>query len=269
MAIAVLTYHSNNVLGNDYASNDHVAMAEDLRLLAALKLPVVSLSAAVDALYEGRGSLPGAAVAISFDDGSWFDWYDLPHPTLGPQPGFRRLLRESPQPACGTAFVIASPQARAELDRTCLIGQGWWGEEWWSEAEREGLIAIENHSWDHNHDSLAETVLGVGRGGNFHAVGAWEHADGEIRQAADYLDARRPRPTGGLFAYPYGHCSDYLVRDYLPGFRDQHRQRAAFTTEPTPMHAGGDRWRIGRYVCGDHWRSPEGLQAILRDALGV
>ena len=50
MPLAVLTYHSNNVLGNDYASNDHVAMAEDLRLLAALNLPVVPLGTAVDAL---------------------------------------------------------------------------------------------------------------------------------------------------------------------------------------------------------------------------
>ena len=268
MPIAVLTYHSNNVLGNDYASNDHVAMAEDLRLLAALNLPVVPLGTAVDALCDGRGEVPERAVAISFDDGSWFDWYDMPHPTLGPQPGFRRVLRESPQPASATAFVIVSPTAREELDRTCLIGQGWWGEEWWPEAEREGLIAIENHSWDHNHDSLAETALGAGRGGNFHAVDHWDAADREIRQAADYLDARRSRLSGGLFAYPYGHVNDYLAREYLPGFRDQHRQRAAFTTQPVPLHAHSDRWQVGRYVCGDHWRSPERLESLLREALG-
>lgn len=269
MPVAVLTYHSNNVLGNDYADNDHVAMAEDLRLLHALGVPVVPLSRAVDAVCDGVGELPPVAVAISFDDGSWFDWHELPHPTLGVQPGFRRVLRESPQRAHGTAFVIVSPEARAELDRTCLIGQGWWGDDWWVAAEAEGQIAVENHSWDHNHDTLPRTVVGEGMGGNFHVVDDWQRADGEIRQAADYLDARRGRAGGGLFAYPYGHCNDYLVEDYLPRCRGQHRQRAAFTTDPEPLHAASNRWRIGRYVCGQHWRSPDGLRALLRESLNV
>ena len=30
MRVPVLAYHSNNVGGNDYSSNDHVALAADL-----------------------------------------------------------------------------------------------------------------------------------------------------------------------------------------------------------------------------------------------
>ena len=33
MRVPVLTYHANNITGNDYASNDHVALAHDLRAL--------------------------------------------------------------------------------------------------------------------------------------------------------------------------------------------------------------------------------------------
>ena len=57
----VLTWHSNNVLGHDYAQNDHVALAEDLRLLAAEGCTVWPLSRVVDALFEGGARYPSAA----------------------------------------------------------------------------------------------------------------------------------------------------------------------------------------------------------------
>ena len=49
MRAAVLLYHSNNVSRNDYAGNDHIALMQDLRLLAELHIPVVSLHRLVDA----------------------------------------------------------------------------------------------------------------------------------------------------------------------------------------------------------------------------
>ena len=76
MRVPVLAYHSNNIAGNDYADNDHVALAHDLRLIHRRGLRIVSLARVVDALL---GAAPEAsvenAVALSFDDGSWFDWH--------------------------------------------------------------------------------------------------------------------------------------------------------------------------------------------------
>ena len=65
-----------------------------------------------------------------------------------------------------------------------------------------------------------------------------------------------------------GETSPYLCDVYLPGFRHEHRLDAAFTTQPQPVSPGADRWQLGRYVCGQHWRSPQQLQQLLRDALG-
>lgn len=271
MRIPVLTYHSINIHGNDYADNDHVALAADLRLIHALGLRVVPLATVVDVLLGGA---PAAAVengvAISFDDGSWFDWHDLEHPTCGPQRGFAGILRdfaaETGAPVHATSFVIVSPGARAVLDRTCMVGRGWWGDAWWPEAAREGLVAIENHSWDHNHATLPHTAQRSQAKGRFDNIETWAEADAEIRQAADWLDAHCAPHRSTLFAYPYGERSGYLEREYLPLHGHEHRLRAAFGTTPEPVHRHSSRWNLPRYVCGHHWRSRECLQALLREA---
>ncbi|MBB5207820.1 polysaccharide deacetylase family protein [Chiayiivirga flava] len=271
MRAAVLTYHSNNVLGHDYAQNDHVALASDLATLAALRIPVVPLQRVVDAL-DAPHTLPERCVALSCDDGSWFDWHDLEHPTLGMQRSFANVLGDAEAARPGvpvhmTSFVIVSPQARAELDRTCLIGRGWWGEEWWQAALDSGRMAIESHSWDHQHDTLAQTATGL-PGGTFRNVDTQAAADIEILQASAYLDAALPSRRTRLFAYPYGDVGDYLADEYLPLQRARHGLDAAFGTEPIAVHGRSDRWRLGRYVCGQHWNSAETLEALMRDAFG-
>src|SRR5690606_28187268 len=82
-------------------------------------------------------------------------------------------------PPVATSFVIVDPEARAELDRSCLAGRGWWGDEWWDDALRSGLFAIENHSWDHHHDSLPRTVTGL-PGGRFDTLADHAAADAEV-----------------------------------------------------------------------------------------
>jgi peptidoglycan/xylan/chitin deacetylase (PgdA/CDA1 family) len=270
MRTPVLTYHSNNVGGSGYANNDHVALAADLRRIHTLGLRIVPLSLVVDAFL---GIAPEAAVdravAISFDDGSWFDWHDLDHPTCGRQRSFANVLRdfaaETGAVAHATSFVIVSPGARAILDRTCLIGRGWWSDDWWPLAESEGLIAIESHSWDHNHHTLPVTAQHAQIKGTFRSIDTFEDADAEIRQANDWLDAHVRTPRAGLFAYPYGETNHYLVQDYLPNCIAEHRLRAAFGTEPAPVERRSDRWNLPRIVCGHHWQSTEGLAALLRD----
>jgi hypothetical protein len=270
MRVPVLAYHSNNVGGNAYADNDHVALAADLRTIHGLGLRIVPLSRVVDALLGAAPeSALDSAVAISFDDGSWFDWHDLDHPTCGPQRSFANILRdfsaETGTDVHATSFVIVSPDARAILDRTCLIGRGWWGDEWWPEAEREGVIAIESHSWDHNHHTLPATVQHAQQKGTFRSIDRFDDADAEIRVANDWLDAHCRTPRAGLFAFPYGETNDYLLREYLPRHAHEHRLRAAFGTDVRPVETASDRWNLPRIVCGRDWRSPDALARLIQD----
>jgi hypothetical protein len=264
MRLPVLCYHGMNVHGSEYANNDHIAFAADLRVLARLGRTVVPLYQAVAALLDRR-DMPRNAVALSFDDGSWFDWHDLEHPSCGVQQSFARALREAAPTLAGgahaTSFVIVSPEARAFLDRTCMIDRGWWSDAWWRDAEAEGLIAIESHSWDHNH----ETLPGSSRG-TFATIDDYAKADAEIRVASDWLAENLPVERPRLFAYPYGETNDYLVREYFPTYTSEHRCTAAFTTDARPMTSADDRWALPRYVCGRDWRTPEELQRVLADA---
>jgi len=271
MRVPVLTYHANNVGGNDYANNDHVALAADLRAIHRAGLRIVPLSRVVDALLgEADDSTVDGAVALSFDDGSWFDWHDIDHPSCGPQRGFAGILRdfatETGAAVHATSFVIVSPEARTILDQTCLVGRGWWTDEWWPAAEREGLIAIESHSWDHNHATLPVTAQRDQAKGTFRTIDTYADADAEIRQANDWLYAHCRVPRGGLFAYPYGEINAYLVDDYLPHRTAEHRLRAAFATAQRPVEKTSNRWTLPRSVCGDHWRSPHEF-ALLLDEL--
>jgi len=271
MRVPILTYHSNNVAGNDYASNDHVALASDLRTIARAGLRIVPLHRVVAALLgEIDASEVDGAVAITFDDGSWFDWHDIEHPTLGLQQGFAGILRafarETGAPAHATSFVIVSPDARATLDVTCLAGRGWWDDAWWPLAQREGVIAIESHSWDHNHDTLPTTAQREQRKGTFTAIDSYGDADAQIRQAADWLDAHLAPHRATLFAYPYGESNAYLREEYLPRFAPEHRLRAAFGTAPAPVTRTSERWNLPRHVCGQHWRSPQEFEQLLRES---
>jgi len=268
MRVPVLKYHSNNILGNEYANNDHVALAEDLGRIHAAGLRIVPLSRVVDVLLCAAGAeTVENAVALCCDDGSWFDWYDIDHPTCGPQRSFANILRDfaarTGAPVHMTSFVIVSPDARAMLDRTCLVGRGWWTDAWWSDAEREGLVAIESHSWDHNHATLPETAQRDGRRGTFRSIDTPEVADAEIRQASDWLDAHVRTPRAGLLAFTYGETNEYLERDYIPSRVAEHRLRAAFGTEPKPVGFTSERWNLPRYVCGHDWRSSDALMRIL------
>jgi len=199
--IPILTYHSWHVSGNSYDTNDQLALATDLEVIRRKGLRVCSLHAVIDAIEKGSFHEVDGAVAITFDDGSNFDFRAMNHPTWGSQPSMYSALAGHARRGFSveaTSFAIVSPQARDELDR----GRGWWSDDWWAEADASGLLRVESHSWDHNHADLVGTVTGR-RPGTFD-LATFAQADSEIRAANAYLCERRGRPGPVMFAYPYG-----------------------------------------------------------------
>lgn len=270
MSIPILTYHAMRIHGDGYADNDLAALASDLQTISECGWRVRPLPEIVADWLRAPGQLAADVVALTCDDGADFDAVDLPHPSWGVQRSVLGILsdfaRQHPgrQPGLNiTSFVIVSPEARVELDRTCMVGRGWWNESWWESALASGLMAIGNHSWDHNHDTLARPCEGMVQAGTFTSIDFAAAADFEIAQADRYLKARASNPGDRLFAYPYGETNAYLVDEYLPAYSGFD---AAFTTDPEYLAENSSRWRIPRFMCGRDWKSPDELAAILRKA---
>ncbi len=271
MHVPILAYHAVNIAGNDYATNDHVAFAADLRLIDDLGLRIVPVHWLVDQLLGVADRDLSRCVALSCDDGSDFDWFDLDHPTHGQQRSLHNCMGDfiaergaGAQPDLHlTSFVIASPEAREHIDRVCLVGRGWMSERWWRTALDSGRMAIENHSWDHNHAAIALPGIAGMQRGSFHAVDNRERADAEIAAAARYIDEAITPHRTSLFCYPYSHVNDYLRTEYFPQHENVHRMRAAFGDGAAAMTTVSDRWNLPRYICGWHWKSPQELRGIL------
>jgi hypothetical protein len=274
MRVPVLAYHAVNIAGNDYASNDHVAFAADLRQIDDLGLRIVPLQWVVDQVTGAARRNLERCVALTCDDGSAFDYRDLVYPNHGPQRSLFNCLLDfvaergaQAQPDLHlTAFVIASPEARERMDQACLAGLGWMGEEWWYEAHESGLMAIENHSWDHNHPCLdAPGIDGMPRG-SFLEVDNPVRAEAEIAAATRYIDARIAPGRTRIFCYPFSHVPDYLRTVYFPRHAGEHGMLAAMGDGAQPVTQDSDRWNLPRYICGWHWKSSEALAEILGPA---
>lgn len=263
--VPVLTYHSQNVRGDSTADNDHLALAADLRALAGAGWRVVPLDRLVDAL---DGTLRPAKLkrtaVLTFDDGCDFDVRDLDYPGHGPQRGFLGILEDfrreagrSARDLHATTFVIASSEARRVIDSASLFGRGWISDDWWGEVERGGLIAVENHGWDHNHPDLA----GEGRG-DFLRIETHEQCLEQVVRAAGAIAARTGR-WPRYFAYPFGESSAYIREAFFPGHPDVHGCRAALGTDAGPVTVDSNRWNLPRYVCSRDWSSPEDLLELI------
>jgi hypothetical protein len=141
--VPILTYHGVNIAGNDYLGNDHVAFAADLALIQRLGLRIVPVAWVVDNLQGRTQRDLTDCVALTCDDGSDFDYHDLDHPQHGRQRSFYNTLLDfrgehgrDAQPGLHlTSFVIADPVARAEMDRSCLVGRDWMNAAWWRAAQ--------------------------------------------------------------------------------------------------------------------------------------
>lgn len=275
-SIPILTYHALNIAGNDYLGNDHVAFREDLRLLTSLGWKIVPATEVVRLLVEPNTIWPEKIVAITFDDGTNFDYEDLLHPTAGIQRSMLNIMRDfnadnpGAQPGLhATSFVIASHDARETMDRARIFGKGWMSDNWWQPAVTSGFFHIANHSWDHCHDSLPKIAQRNQLKGTFAGIDTLADADAQIKVAAECIARIAPNPGVDLFAFPYGHANPYLLDEYLPQQAGENGGRfvqAAFSTEPAFVTRDTNRWWIPRYVCGHHWKSTDDLKTILREA---
>jgi peptidoglycan/xylan/chitin deacetylase (PgdA/CDA1 family) len=268
----VLNYHGANIAGADYASNDHAALQEDLDRLTDAGWRVAPLPELVRTCVLGRSAPAPKTLALTFDDGTDFDFVDLVHPVHGPQRSLYNILRGHGsraglrQPSLhATAFVVVSPADRAELDRRSMIGAGWWNDDWWQPAIASGLMGIANHSWDHNHPLSTGSPADGRRRGTFDSIADFARAEGEIARAADHLRRVAANPAQSLFAYPYGDANAYLAEEYFPVHGIRIGVDAAFTSAGLPITESSERWRLPRYTCGQHWTTPGELDALLRD----
>lgn len=268
MRVPVLTYHSHRMDGPTYASNDHVRLAADLWLLHREGFQVVPLHWVAEWVVGLRDTLPPRSIALTFDDGVDFDYADFDHPTLGFQPSFLTILQRfaasvrDGQPTLeATSFVIASPDARRRIGGD---GPGRLSDGWWYAAQASGLIAIQNHSWDHRHAK----VVGYLRSG-FGQVHGRASCELQVRLAGETIRRRAPSDRPLLFAFPYGRASAYLRHFYLPRFQGAHATLAAFSTACTYVTRGSNRWFLPRFSGPPRWprtRSESSLVPILRGA---
>lgn len=281
MKAVVLTYHSHRVQGPDYARNDHVALPVDLLTITHAGARIVPLATLVSTIEEhqagtGTAGVGATLVALTFDDGPVWDFADFDHPVLGNQRSFTNTMRDframdagRAQPdLAATSFVIASPAARRVMESTfdaeyTFLQAGALGDDWWAEAIDTGLISIGNHSWDHLHPALETVAHSRQVRADFMQVSTLADANAQIRDAMTYINSRTGGRAAPYFAYPFGHCNDYLADVYLPSEGKAVGLRAAFTTDPKAIDGSQSVWRLPRFTCGHHWRSPEGLAAIL------
>jgi hypothetical protein len=189
MAIPILTYHSMRIHGNEPETNDIVALRHDLRLLARRGVRVLPLAQIVEGLAgDARFADQVDVVGLSCDDGGDFDFHDIEHPIHGPQRSVLAVLREEGAISAHiTSFVIVSPEARAELDRSCMAGRGWWTDGWWQSAVSSGHMHVANHSWDHNHDALPASFDHGVRRGTFASIDSFALAELEVAAARRFL----------------------------------------------------------------------------------
>lgn len=266
----VLTYHSGNIAGNDYSTNNLVAFREDLRIIRSLGLSIIPLRALVDALIEQNSSrLPEHAVSITFDDGLDFDFLELVHPMYGMQLSMAGIMREFVKefelPVHATSFVIASPDARTQIANNEMLGYQWISDSWWRQAVESGLFHIGNHTWDHVSPSVTYDAVEEKRRASSKFIDNPLAAELQIRRAREYIERVAPNPGSALLAFPYGDQSQFLVNEYLPSVRLGHGTVAAFTGQRGVVTPSSNRWTLPRNSCGQDWTSPEGLATLLRE----
>jgi len=262
MKISVLAYHAANIFGNSYQKSDNIALKQDLEMIQALGVKVISTHLLVDYI-SGTVSLNDNSdyVVITFDDGNNLDFIDSAYPDQGIQKSFFSVLKNSKQSVHATSFVIASPEARSIMEKTCLQGYPLLDDNWWQQAEDSGILSIENHSWDHVHPSLNCVKQQDNIKGDFSKINTFSDANIQINKSSEFIKNKLNNKNISLFAYPFGQYNSYLTDEYFP--KQQSSIKAAFTCEPQHVTRATNLWKIPRFICGCDWKSPQQFKKIV------
>ena len=274
--IPVLTWHGYNVFGNSYETNDLLAFADDLSTVHEAGFRIVPLTEVARWVRGDRSNfaaLGQPVVALSCDDGTDYDWACVSHPQHGLQTSFAEIMRRfhalnpGAQPTLGmTSFVIASPTARAQINRGAMQAQEALNDHWWREANSSGLVTVESHGWDHNHPAVSPVVQRDQCAGDFFAIDTFAECDMHVRAASNFIESRGERRPK-LFAYPWTQASDYMRFDYMPKHAETSGLLAAFGGQSDYITEQSDRWFLPRFVFGPDWKSKAQLLAILHESL--
>ncbi len=96
--VPILTYHSQNIAGDQYSLNDHVALKADLELINKVGLKIVPLHWLTSWLTDQRNDEHlSDAICLTFDDGCNYDVQDLEHPVHGLQRSFLGIMKDFPR----------------------------------------------------------------------------------------------------------------------------------------------------------------------------
>ena len=170
MRAYVLTYHSGNVAGNDYATNNLVALGARSRA-APRSLAFLSCRCATSSRRSSRARRRAAARASRGADARRRARFRLrrsrasiPRAAAFRADGARAARARARRALHATSFVIASPDARRQIADARDAGLTWIGEHWWAAAVASGRFDIGNHGWDHVSPSVT-TAGGARRQG--------------------------------------------------------------------------------------------------------
>jgi len=272
LSCPILTYHSQNIRSNRYGENDHISLKADLESLHTNGKRLISLTTLVDWLLAGvdDGSLDDA-VCITFDDGCKLEISDEIVPGYGLQSSFLSILKtfqeqqtpDSQHQVRATTFVLADEAVREQMDRESLFGLGWMQADWWAAVKAEGIIDVQSHGWDHQHNMQPDVHGESLPHARFVSVDTFSQCEQQVYRAGQVIASGCDGIKPQYFAYPYGAASTYMRETYLPENINRTGVRAAFSTQPRHVTLASNRWNIPRYVCGRDWQSPEQFITVL------
>ena len=287
--VPVLTYHSWEARYDEATGRCDIeseALARDLEVIYSEGYTVIPAYWLVEWVRGWRdgSTLPDRAVVITLDDGHDLDFLDnaLPWHPCAPLRSMRAVLEEAAEWDWGgpkgmpvphaTTFVIGSAEARRHIDGEHM------NHNWWPSAAAHPLLEVQNHSLDHDHNSIPDGAYDEYLGVDLTAGGGKGQMTSlridTAEENALYVDLaasyiwHKTAAGPDLFAYPFGPASEYSRTEYFPGQRDT---VGAFCGSGGYVTRDSDPYCLPRFVHRSSpqyggWRDAAELKEILRAA---